>query len=154
MTSVFLLSPHQPQKFLKFIKKQLSQYGLDCEVLTTPLDALLKVKECFGIKYKRLPKLRTQNAGPFKLNPSDFSFIQNHKFRKLRKKEFELLQFFITNRNQIVNRNTILENVWGPNVNPFSNTVDVHIARLRKIINTKQKEYLKTIHCVGYILEI
>ncbi|MFC1810760.1 winged helix-turn-helix domain-containing protein [Patescibacteria group bacterium] len=48
----------------------------------------------------------------------------------------------------------MLDNVWGPNANPFSNTVDVHIARLRKIINIEQKEYLKTIHCVGYILEI
>jgi len=43
--------------------------------------------------------------------------------------------------------------VWGPFANPFSNTVDVHIAKIRKKINTPQKTYLKTIHGAGYIFE-
>jgi len=154
MAEVFLLSPSYPQKFLQFIQKQLLKQGLNCEVLNSPVEALVKVKECFGIKSKKLPNLRTLSSGPFQLNPSNYTLIQNKELKRLRKKEYELLRFFLINKNQILSRYTILENVWGPKVNPFSNTVDVHIANLRKIINTKQNKYLKTVHSAGYILEI
>jgi len=154
MAELFLISPHHPFKILKSLKKQIAKQGLDCEVLSSPIEALIKVKECFGIKQKRLPNLKLIDCGPFKLKQSNYTIIQNGQTKKLRKKHFELLQFFIANKNQILSRFTILENVWGPKANPFSNTVDVHIAGLRKIINTKENTYLKTVHTAGYILEI
>ncbi|MBI4994337.1 response regulator transcription factor [Candidatus Peregrinibacteria bacterium] len=72
----------------------------------------------------------------------------------LRHKEFELLEFFIINRGKILTRNTILENVWDRNANFASNTVDVHINRLRRKIDDPFREKLiHTIHCLGYVFE-
>lgn len=154
MAELFLISPHYPLKFLQFIKKQITAQGLNCEVLSSPIEALTKVKECFGIKTKRLPNLKVIDCGPFKLRQANYTLILKGKTKRLRKKQFDLLRFFIANKNQVLSRYTILENVWGPKTNPFSNTVDVHIAGLRKILNTKEKTYLKTVYTAGYILEI
>ncbi len=154
MAEVFLISPYFPLKLMQFIKKQIAKQGVDCEVLNSPTEALIKVKECFGIKNKRLPNLKIIDCGPFKLKQANYAIIQNGKERKLRKKHFELLRFFVLNRNKVLSRYTLLENVWGPKTNPFSNTVDVHVAGLRRIINTKDDAYLKTVYSAGYILEI
>ncbi len=153
MSEVFLMSSKFPLKFLNDIKQQLMEQGLTCEVLHTPQRALMKVKHCFGLKYKRLPQFRKTRKGPFKINPESHSITFNNQRMKLGNKEFELLLFLIANKGKIINRNSILENVWGPNSNPFSNTVDVHIAKIRKKINTNKKTYLKTIHGAGYLFE-
>lgn len=153
MAEVFLLSQNYPQKIMQYIKSVLKQSGIECEVLNSPIKALLTVKKCFGIKYQQIPQIRIRKIGPFKLNAANYSIMLNKKFIKLRKKEFELLQFFIANPNITLNRNTILENVWGNKANPFSNTVDVHIASLRKKINTPTKTYLNTVHSIGFYFE-
>jgi DNA-binding winged helix-turn-helix (wHTH) protein len=72
----------------------------------------------------------------------------------LRNKEFELLLYLARNRGRLLSRVNILENVWDMNSNLMTNTVDVHISRLRKIL----KEYfgissmIRTVPCSGYIL--
>lgn len=72
----------------------------------------------------------------------------------LRNKEFALLEFFILNRGKILTRNTILEHVWDRNTSLLSNTVDVHIARLRRKIGdtNERKPMIQTIFCTGYRL--
>lgn len=79
---------------------------------------------------------------------------RDHSAILLRHKEFELLEFFIINRGKILTRNTILENVWDRNANFASNTVDVHVNRLRRKIDDPFPEKLiHTIHCLGYVFE-
>ncbi len=146
--------------------------GLKCQILDSPKNAIHKVKECFNLGYKNIPKLVPLKVADFDLNPEEYTLTprkiklnvdskaaiavldNKDEIIKLRKKEYELLQFLITNKNRIVNRNTILENVWGLSSNPFTNTVDVHIASLRKKLNRGDKVLLKTIHGVGYKLEL
>lgn len=153
MAEVFLISSKSPLKILNIVKEQLMEQGLTCEVLRTPQQALVKIKQCFGMKYKRIPKLRKTYKGPFKINPESHAVKLDGRRIKLGNKEFKLLVFFIANNKKLVNRNTILENVWGPSANPFSNTVDVHISNLRRKINTPEKSYLKTVHGAGFIFE-
>ncbi|PIR42144.1 DNA-binding response regulator [candidate division WWE3 bacterium CG_4_9_14_0_2_um_filter_35_11] len=72
----------------------------------------------------------------------------------LRKKELLLLEFLLLNRGRILTRNEILENVWDASINPFTNTVDVHIKRLRdKIEKPYNESFIETIHGVGYLVE-
>ena len=82
-------------------------------------------------------------------------FVKRHKLViPLRNKEFALLEFFIINRGKIVTRDDILEHVWDRNGNFASNTVDVHINRLRRKLDRPFPEKLiHTIHCVGYRFE-
>lgn len=70
----------------------------------------------------------------------------------LRNKEFSLLEFFMINRGKILTRNDILEHVWDRNANFASNTVDVHINRLRRKLDDPFKDKLiHTVHCIGYM---
>lgn len=72
----------------------------------------------------------------------------------LRNKEYSLLEFFILNRGKVLTRNNILEHVWDRNANFASNTVDVHINRLRrKLDDPFQEKMIHTVPCVGYVFE-
>lgn len=70
----------------------------------------------------------------------------------LRHKEFVLLEFLMLNTGKLLSRETILESVWDRNANIFTNTVDVHINKLRKKIDYNVSEkFIHTVHCSGYI---
>lgn len=72
----------------------------------------------------------------------------------LRKKEMQLLEFLMINTGRVVTRIEILENVWDMNTNPFTNTVEVHLKRLRdKIEKPYNESFISTVHGIGYIME-
>ena len=67
--------------------------------------------------------------------------------------EFRLLEFFLLNPKRVYSRDQILENVWPNNINVESRTIDVHIRRLRKSVNLKnKKELIRTVRPAGYSL--
>ncbi len=69
------------------------------------------------------------------------------------KLEFDLLYEFISNKNSVLNRDYLLENVWGDSEVYQYRTVNVAINRLKeKIDPTKTKEYILTVRGVGYKL--
>ncbi len=70
-------------------------------------------------------------------------------------KEFELLLYLARNRGRVLSRNNILENVWDMNFIVSTNTVDVHVSKLRKILKASfdVDDMIKTVPCSGYILE-
>jgi DNA-binding response OmpR family regulator len=68
-------------------------------------------------------------------------------------KEFELLLFFITNKNRVLTKQTIAEHLWGDNVDALDSFdfVYQHIKNLRKKITQEGGEdYIKTIYGLGY----
>lgn len=70
---------------------------------------------------------------------------------RLRHREFALLQYFLMNRDRVLSRTELLEAVWDRNVSVSSNTVDVHVSRLRKRLQEcRAHAFLRTIACVGY----
>jgi len=69
------------------------------------------------------------------------------------KLEFDLLSEFIINKNSVLERDYLLENVWGDSETYQYKTVNVAINRLKeKIDPTKEKEYIQTVRGVGYKL--
>ncbi len=75
---------------------------------------------------------------------------QNIEITKL---EFDLLYEFIINKNSVLDRDYLLENVWGDGELYQYKTVNVAINRLKeKIDPTKSKEYIQTVRGVGYKL--
>jgi len=72
---------------------------------------------------------------------------------ELTKLEFDLLYTLISNQNIVLNRDTLLESVWGGDEVYQDRTVNVAINRLKeKIDPEKSKEYIKTVRGVGYTL--
>ncbi|WP_457748409.1 response regulator transcription factor [Sulfurimonas sp.] len=67
------------------------------------------------------------------------------------KLEFDLLSEFIVNKNSVLDRDYLLENVWGDSENYQYKTVNVAINRLKeKIDPDKTKDYIQTVRGVGY----
>ena len=72
----------------------------------------------------------------------------------LRKKELMMLEFLMLNTGRVITRGEILEKVWDSEVSPFTNTVDVHMKRLRdKIEKPYGENYIETVHGIGYLVE-
>lgn len=71
----------------------------------------------------------------------------------LTKKEYELLLYFVINKNRVLSRQSIAEHLWGDHYDMADNfdTVYVHIMHLRKKIATHTGiDYIKTVHGIGY----
>ncbi len=78
--------------------------------------------------------------------------IDEHNI-ELTKLEFDLLYTLINNQNIVLERDYLLEHVWGNDDVYQDRTVNVAINRLKeKIDPTKDKEYIKTVRGVGYTL--
>ena len=65
-------------------------------------------------------------------------------------KEYELLRFLATNPDRVLNRETLLNRVWGYDFYGGSRTVDVHIRRLRSKIEDRHHTFIETVRNVGY----
>ncbi|HEV2854463.1 MAG TPA: response regulator transcription factor [Thermoanaerobaculia bacterium] len=67
-------------------------------------------------------------------------------------REFQLLAYFIQHKGEIVTREKLLDTVWDYNAIPFTRTVDMHIAKLRKKIedNPSDPKHIVTVHRLGY----
>jgi len=86
----------------------------------------------------------------YKIDSKQF-FIENKEII-LTSLEHDLLLEFIKNKNILLSRDTLLENVWGDYLDVKPKTVNVAIKRLKeKIDPTGEKNYIKAIRGQGYI---
>ena len=68
--------------------------------------------------------------------------------------EFRLLRHFLQNPGRVFSREQLLDRVWGHDAELEIRTVDVHIRRLRKALNsTGGSDLLRTVRSVGYALD-
>jgi DNA-binding response OmpR family regulator len=72
----------------------------------------------------------------------------------LRRKEFDILEYLISNRGRALTRTMILDHVWEAGTEGWNNTVDVHIKHLRdKIDRPFSTPLIKTAYGIGYMME-
>lgn len=80
--------------------------------------------------------------------------FRNNKEIKLTSREFRLLEYLLLNKNRVVSRIDILENVWEIDFDLGTNVIDVYINYLRKKIeNEKSSKIIKTVIGMGYIIK-
>jgi two-component system, OmpR family, response regulator ArlR len=70
----------------------------------------------------------------------------------LTKTEYDLLVYLIQQKNRVVTRDLILENVWGYLADIETNVVDVYIRHLRSKLPPKAASYIETVRGVGYVM--
>ena len=93
--------------------------------------------------------------GPLKIDFSTYEVFVRGKPVKLTLKEFELLRFLVQNPSRVLNRDQLLDRVWGGETFVTPRTVDVHIRRLRKAIekDDRKPKWILTVRGVGYKLD-
>ena len=68
-------------------------------------------------------------------------------------REFQLLEYLLSHKDQLVTRTMLLERVWDYHFDPSTNIVDVHISRLRqKIDKGFDRPLIHTLRGAGYML--
>jgi two-component system phosphate regulon response regulator PhoB len=85
------------------------------------------------------------------LDPSSHRVIANEKPLDMGPTEFKLLHFFMTHSERVYSREQLLNNVWGTNVYVEDRTVDVHIRRLRRALESSGHDrMIQTVRGTGY----
>ena len=76
----------------------------------------------------------------------------NSKTVALAPKEYDLLIYFMENKNQILSRDQILDSVWGADYFGYDRAVDTHVKKLRAALGT-ENYHIKTLIKQGYMWE-
>ena len=92
-------------------------------------------------------------AGGIKIDKSAHIVTVDGKNIELSFKEFELLEYFITNQGVALSREKILNNVWNYDYYGDARTIDTHVKKLRAKLGDKG-DYIKTIWALGYKFEV
>lgn len=95
-------------------------------------------------------------CGSLKMDLAKRDVTRCGKLINLSLKEFGLLEYLIRNAGTTLSRQDLIDHVWDGSLDPFSNTVDVHIGYLRNKIDKafpKEPAIIHTIRGVGYRLQ-
>lgn len=73
---------------------------------------------------------------------------------ELTKKEYDLLEYLLRNKRNVLSRDQILSNVWGYDYMGDTNVVDVYIRYLRQKLDDRfQEKFIHTMRGVGYVIK-
>ncbi len=84
--------------------------------------------------------------------PDKYEVVLKGENIYLTPKEFELLELLVRNKGKVLDRNILLNKIWGYDYYGDTRIVDVHISNLREKIEdiAGKPEYIKTVRGVGY----
>ena len=89
------------------------------------------------------------------LNLKQHKVFRDSKRIHLGPTEYKLLKLFLENPRRVYSREQLLDSVWGHGIFVELRTVDTHIRRLRKAINTgNSKNLIRTVRTAGYSLDL
>jgi DNA-binding response OmpR family regulator len=135
--------------------------GLDIgadDYLAKPF-ALVELSSRINAVARRKFKILNQNvnAGRFVIELQSRRITFDGKEVLLTRKEYELLQYLVLNRNKVLTRNQLYEHIWGNILDDQydSNFIDVHIKNLRKKLNDYAPvPWLETVRGTGYMVTL
>ena len=96
-------------------------------------------------------------AGDIKIIPDKFLVTLNEESLSLTKKEYDLLMFFISNKNRVVTKEAIAEHLWGDQIDAVDSFdfIYTHLKNLRKkILEKGGEDHIRTIYGIGYKFQL
>jgi len=92
------------------------------------------------------------NFGDVKVDPKTFQCTKGNKKFFLSSRELSLLQYLIQHDGEVIDRFTLLDEIWGIKYEGTTRTLDQHIAKLRQKIEDDPSNpvFIQTVHGVGY----
>lgn len=97
------------------------------------------------------------NIKGFKINIQNRTVMYGDERINLTKKEFEIFNYLVLNKNRVISRTNLTEHVWGDvlEINSDSNFVDVHVKNLRKKLSQHATlDWFETVRSIGYRINI
>lgn len=129
-------------------------YGAD-DYMTKPFSPKVLLAKVNALLRRSLPGIPQDSlsVGNLVLLPSSHSVTVAGNDIDLTYKEFELLRFFMQNKNQVFSREQLLNRIWGYDFEGNTRTVDTHIKTLRQKLGTEGR-YIVTLIRSGYKFEV
>lgn len=94
-------------------------------------------------------------AGSLEFDRQSLRFSVAGEEMKMTAKELAIIELLMSNPDTLFSRERILSNVWGLNMDPLTNVVDVYIGKLRKKIDGDAEEsMIETVRGLGYRLNV
>ena len=94
-------------------------------------------------------------TGPLVFDRQSLRFSVDGNDVKMTAKELAIIELLMSNPGTLFSRERILSNVWGLNMDPLTNVVDVYIGKLRKKIDKDaDQSMIETVRGLGYRLNI
>ena len=125
--------------------------------LTKPFEPR-ELLACVRALTRRQPELHTGDFleyGDLKLDQSAFTLACGQRSVRLSRKEFDMRELLMRNRDMVLTKETLLVRIWGYESDAEDNNVEVYISFLRrKLTHLHSRVRIKTLRMVGYCLEI
>jgi two-component system, OmpR family, response regulator len=121
----------------------------DMDVLLLKIRAILKRNE----EKHREEENTAFDLGKYHFNPSIRELTIDGKKQTLSPKENELLKMLAEYKNRSLTRETALKKIWGSNNYFNGRSMDVYIAKLRKLLKDDDDISITNIHGHGFMLE-
>ena len=103
------------------------------------------------VRRARMEHSEAIQSGPLQIELESNRLTYNDKPVEISPTEFKLMRHFIENQDRVFSRGQLLDAVWGPNSYIEERTVDVHIRRLRKMLEHYNCDrFIQTVRSVGY----
>lgn len=116
----------------------------------SPRELLARVNAHLKRQNKKQGKEST--VGDLRMDLKRREAFINESMLTLTKKEFDLLEYFVQNKNIVLSRDSILNDIWGFDYDGDTRIVDVHVFKLRSKLNGSHV-HIKSSRGVGYLLE-
>lgn len=95
------------------------------------------------------------SIGPLAFDRQSLRFSANEQEINMTAKELAIIELLMSNPGTLFSRERILSNVWGMNMDPLTNVVDVYIGKLRKKIDKDGADsMIETVRGMGYRLKV
>jgi two-component system OmpR family response regulator len=120
-------------------------FGL--EELVLRLKAILRRSQISGMASTSL------KCGPISIDDATHTATFNDDVVDLSPTEYRLLQVLIENKNRVLTKTALLDDVWGITFESESTVVDTYISYLRKKLHRDGFEGIKTIRGVGFTIQ-
>lgn len=88
--------------------------------------------------------------GPLSIMPEERMVLLEGNEIHLTPKEFDLLYLLASNLEQVFPRDALLEKIWGYDYYGDTRTVDMHVQRIRRKIDTQPNKFIQTVFGIGY----
>ena len=119
----------------------------------SPAELLARIRALLR-RANPVPGDETLRCGDIRMDLAAHKVYRGDRGVHLGPTEFRLLRYLIEHQGRVFSREQLLDAVWGRDVFVEARTVDVHIRRLRKALNSGgEEDFVRTVRAAGYSLE-